>query len=60
MDRIQFMNLRRLLPILEVFALLLSENIYTEITEEQRAMVESLPPDQRRSVLTKMETANEL
>ncbi len=60
MDRIQFMNLRRILPILAVFALLLSENIYTEITEEQRAMVESLPPDQRSSVLTKMETANEL
>ncbi len=39
---------------------LLSQLIISEITEEQKLMLESLPPDQRSSVMTKMETANEL
>ena len=54
------MKFSRILPLLAIFILFQSKNIYPEITEEQRAMVESLPPDQRSTVLTKMETANEL
>ena len=38
----------------------LSPLIISEITEEQKLMLESLPPDQRSSVMSKMEAANEL
>ena len=33
-------------------------NLFTELTEEQKTMLEALPPDQRNAVITKMETAN--
>ena len=59
-DKILFMKFKRISPLIALFVLFLSKSIHTEITEEQRAMIESLPPDQRSSVLTKMETANEL
>lgn len=47
---------------LSIFLLVtaLSQSTISEITEEQKLMLESLPPDQRSSVMTKMETANEL
>ena len=54
------MKSKRILPLLAFFVLFQSDNISAEITEEQKAMIEALPPDQRSSVLTKMETANEL
>lgn len=47
----------RLLSFLTL-ALFLNGNIYTELTEEQKTMLEALPPDQRNAVMTKMETAN--
>ncbi len=33
-------------------------NLFTELSEEQKTMLEALPPDQRNAVMTKMETAN--
>ena len=41
-------------------ALSISLNIFAVITDEQQALLDQLPPDQRESVMTKMETANKL
>lgn len=51
------MKSTRLLSFLTL-TLFLNGNIYTELTEEQKTMLEALPPDQRNAVMTKMETAN--
>jgi len=37
-----------------------SYSLFSDITEEQKALLESLPPDQRSSVMAKMETANSI
>ncbi len=54
----------RSIKILPFVLLLISTSsqlvLSTEITQEQQAMLEALPPDQRSSVRTKLETANEL
>ena len=41
-----------------IIVLLQSKYVFSDITEDQKALLESLPPDQRSSVMTKMETAN--
>ena len=54
----------RSIKILPFVLLLISTSsqltLSAEITEEQKAMLEALPPDQRSSIRTKLETANEL
>ena len=39
---------------------LLSPIVYGEVSEEQKKLLESLPPDQRGGILEKMETASDL
>ena len=46
--------------ILLPWALFISLNIFAVLTDEQQALLDQLPPDQRESVMTKMETANKL
>ena len=46
--------------ILFAWALVISSNIFAVLTDEQKALLDQLPPDQRESVMTKMETANKL
>ncbi len=46
--------------ILLPWALFISLNIFAVVTDEQQALLDQLPPDQRESVMTKMETANKL
>lgn len=54
------MKFKRILPILALIILPFSEKLLAEISEEQMKMLETLPPDQRSSVMSKMESANEL
>ena len=51
------MKVLRIFPYLSL-VFLLNSNLHSELTEEQKLMLESLPPDQRNAVMTKMETAN--
>ena len=46
--------------ILFAWAIVISSNIFAVLTDEQKALLDQLPPDQRESVMTKMETANKL
>ncbi len=45
---------------LVLLVFLFSQLIVAEISEEQKKMLETLPPDQRGSILEKMETASDL
>ena len=49
-----------LVPLIFTFVALISFNISSEISDSQKALLESLPPDQRDSVMSKMETQNEI
>ncbi len=46
--------------ILFLWSIFISLNVFAVLTDEQEALLEQLPPDQRESVMTKMETANKL
>ncbi len=51
----------RIIPLLLLLISFMSNSASSEeISEEQKAMLEALPPDQRASIRTKIETANEL
>jgi protein involved in polysaccharide export with SLBB domain len=50
-------QLKKKLPL---FILLFSQISMSEISNEQKMMLDSLPPDQRGSILEKMETASDL
>jgi protein involved in polysaccharide export with SLBB domain len=54
------MKFKRILPTLAFLFLSSNSLLKAEITDEQKSMLEALPPDQRSSVITKMESANEL
>ena len=54
------MKFKRIIPTLAVLFLSLNSLLKAEITDEQKLMLDALPPDQRSSVITKMESANEL
>ena len=54
------MKFKRISSVLIFMLLTLSIGVFSEVTEEQKKLLESLPPDQRTSVMSKMETANAL
>jgi protein involved in polysaccharide export with SLBB domain len=54
------MKNKSFLPLIILFAVSMTYSISSEISDSQKALLESLPPDQRDSVLTKMETQNEI
>jgi protein involved in polysaccharide export with SLBB domain len=54
------MKFKRISSVLIFMLLTLSIGVFSEVTEEQKKLLETLPPDQRNSVMSKMETANAL
>ena len=54
------MHANQIKVILLLLASMLANFSYAAISEEQRSLLETLPPDQRASILTKMESAESL
>ena len=54
------MKFNRIPSVLILMLLTLSIGVFSEVSEEQKKLLESLPPDQRTTVMNKMEAANAL
>lgn len=54
------MKFNSISSVLILILLTLSIGVFSDVSEEQKKLLESLPPDQRTAVMSKMETANAL